>query len=223
MEHDPLWGQAPTLLDGRAWLATAPLGDGGGAMDDEEGLDPAMIQWAGTFPPRRRAEILAGRVALRKALSAAGCDEPGSGLPDGWGRPGVPPGFTGSLTHKSGLALAAVARSDGWTLGLDSEDLGDRPRPSIASRILGQEEHHRWIDGGSRWEELLWAFSVKEAIYKAAHPWAPRYIGFHEAVVIGSGPELNLRPGEPTVEVKVGHRIDGERLICWAWVRARVG
>lgn len=150
---------------------------------------------------------------------AAGATDSGPLDVDGFGRPAVPRGFVGSITHKAGLALAFAGVDAGWTAGLDSEDLSDRPRPSIAPRILRPEELHFWSNNGARWDDLLTAFSVKESLYKAVHPWVPRHIGFHEARVLGSAPEMLLAGGEGAVTVRCGWERWGDRLLSYALAR----
>jgi len=172
-----------------AVLATAVIGP----IDAEEPTGWGQIhlaerEFASTRPGRRRCEFVAGRLALRAALHQVGWDGDGPLLPGSQGRPNMPPGFTASLTHKDGLAMAIAARSSGgWTLGIDCEVVGERERSAIARKVLRPQELERWHAEGAQWPALLEVFSTKEAIYKALHPHVPRYIGFEEAEVLADG------------------------------------
>ena len=122
----------------------------------ESGLHPAELAWAESKPPRRRTELVAGRIAIRRALTEAGWTGDGPVLPNPQGRPSMPDGFTGSITHKDGVALAiASPLMGGRTLGVDSEVLGDRDRSAIAPKVLRPDELARWQADGSSWPSLL--------------------------------------------------------------------
>ncbi len=160
-------------------------------------LHPDERAWSARHAPRRVREFVAGRTALRAALKAAGWSGDGPLLPSEQGRPELPPGFTGSITHKDGQALAiARALHDRRTLGIDSEVIGPRERLAIARKVLTVDELRRWEQAPS-WPTLLQRFSLKEAIYKALHPHVPRYIGFDEAEIADSGAiTMRLAGGE---------------------------
>ena len=99
--------------------------------------------WALGRSERRKREVVAGRAALRSALRAVGWSGDKALLASPQGRPEVPAGFTGSITHKDGEALAVGAVSaDGRTLGIDSVVVG-RDRSAIASRVLRAAERER--------------------------------------------------------------------------------
>ena len=165
-----------------AVLALVAFGSPDGALHPDE------RDFAGDKPRRRREELIAGRVALREALAAVGWTGDGPLLPNPQGRPRVPDGFTGSITHKDGQALAIAAPLvGGRTLGVDSEVLGDRDRSAIAPKVLRPEELSRWQAAGATWPDLLRIFSLKEAVYKALHPHVPRYIAFAESAIAADG------------------------------------
>ncbi len=169
--------------------------------------------WALQHAPRRSREFVAGRVALRAALARAGWDGVTPLLPSDQGRPGLPAGFTGSVTHKDGQALAIARRLDGSrTLGIDSEVVGLRERSAIARKVLTDQELARWERTRS-WPLLLESFSLKEAIYKALHPHVPRYIAFHEAdIAPDGGITMTLAQGEGPY-----------CLVGWCWWEGAVG
>jgi 4'-phosphopantetheinyl transferase EntD len=58
-------------------------------------------------------------------------------------------------------------------------------RPSIAKKVLTEREQQSLgnLPGVIVDEEVLLRFSLKEAIYKAAHPLICQYVGFQEAEV----------------------------------------
>ena len=143
-------------------------------------------------------------------------------LPGESGRPRLPDGFTGSITHKDGLVLAVGGRIErGRTLGIDSEVVGPRPRVGIASKILRPAELERWTAGGESWPDLLEFFSVKEAIYKAAHPHVPRYIRFDEAEIAPDGRiTMHFAQGEGPMVLEGRRWWEGERLISVVSCRA---
>ena len=181
-------------------------------------LTPREKAHARAAKPRRGAEFTAGRVALRRALAAAGGPSDHSCLPGAQGRPELPSGFTGSITHKIGWAYAVAARAAAGTLGIDCEDGEGRDRSAIASRVLRPSELARWEAAGRSWPALLEVFSVKEAIYKAIHPWVPRWIDFDEAEVHPGGRiEMHFAEG-PFTFVSAVER-DGPRVLSFVRVR----
>lgn len=196
-----------------AWLVRVPIFDID-AEPSEAGLHPAEVAEASIHKPRRRRELLAGRQALRSALRAAGWSGDEPLLPGEQGRPNLPEGFTGSLTHKDGLVLAVAGPlRGGVTLGVDSEVLGTRERVGIARKILRPAEAARWEAAGSTWPDLLELFSVKEAIYKAMHPHVPRYIAFDEAEVEGRRLTMHLARGEGDFNLQGHWWWEADRLI----------
>jgi len=193
-DHDtiraaPVPAGAPNAFSG-AWIARAAIG----ALDHPiercmgfSSLHSSEVAHLREQSVRRSREFVAGRSALRAALRAAGWAGDEALLPGDQGRPGVPVGWTGSITHKDGLALAIARRLvDGRTLGIDSEVVGDRERTGIARKVLTPAELLRW-EAESSWPGLLEVFSTKESIYKALHPHVPRYIGFDEAELARDG------------------------------------
>lgn len=184
----------------------------------EADLHPEELVWAETKPPRRRVELVAGRTAIRRALAEAGWTGSGPVLPNPQGRPAMPHGFTGSITHKDGVALAIAAPLlGGRTLGVDSEVLGDRDRSTIAPKVLRPVELARWRATGATWPSLLELFSMKEAVYKALTPHVPRYIGFDECEIDAGGRiTMFLAGGEGGFALRGTSRWEGERLVCVA-------
>jgi enterobactin synthetase component D len=135
----------------------------------------------------RRAGWVGGRIALRAALSDLSLDVPPI-LSTPRGAPLLPAGARGSISHKKGLVVALAARAgdgDGaWHIGIDLERIVPG-HSGIARYVLRPEERARLPAGDDprRVEELLFAFSAKEAIYKALDPFLGRYVSFHEVAV----------------------------------------
>ena len=119
------------------------------------------------------------------------------------------------------MAVAARA-SEGWTLGIDCEVVGDRERSAIARKVLRPGELQRWQADGAQWPALLEVFSTKEAVYKALHPHVSRYIGFEEAEVLADGQiRMHLASDEGPFTLCSHLNWQGERLLVV--VEARPG
>jgi phosphopantetheine--protein transferase-like protein len=140
-------------------------------------------------------------------------------LKDEHGRPQVPNGFMGSISHKqtTGVALVStlpVPADDGAGsgseaqtrptigIGVDIEQSFSR-RKSVAKRILtpNELEDLGGLDGVTRDEEVLLRFSLKECVYKAMHPLICQFVGFQEAEIKPHNDgtatvSLNLKSGQ---------------------------
>jgi enterobactin synthetase component D len=126
---------------------------------------------------------MGGRTALRLALARFGVD-PGTLGRTARGAPILPDGLAGSLGHKSDIAVALAAQADGWTRGVDVEEIREM-KTSIEDRILRDEEKQRWseLDLKARDRFLLASFSIKEAVYKALDPHVRRWVDYKECEV----------------------------------------
>jgi len=106
-------------------------------------LHPAEVDYALKQPSEYAQQtFLLGRLAMRQVLEEE-YDAPI--LRDAHGRPGVPPNYLGSISHKrsiadgtTGVALLSP-RVEGMGVGVDIEQAFSRRR-SIGSRILTQNE-----------------------------------------------------------------------------------
>lgn len=128
---------------------------------------------------KRRLEYAAGRHFARQAILANG----GQAAPIAKGdarQPLWPPGLTGSITHSSSVAWAAVASIDAGirSLGIDLEQR-NRLSPQINRKLFLPRELQAIEARGA--DFATWLFSAKEAIYKATNPLTGSYIGFTEA------------------------------------------
>lgn len=144
------------------------------APEEEAILGPRAVK-------KRRAELRLGRLVARLALQRHGVASPPPILKGPSREPLWPVGVTGSISHSSGVAVAAVASRDAYgALGIDIErsderNLDDFPLEQIASTVESS-----WIRGGDGAERAIALFSAKETIYKALFPICRRYIGFAE-------------------------------------------
>ncbi len=154
-------------------------------------------------------------------------------LKDEYGRPKVPHGFIGSISHKktTGVALAcelsdseseAQARGISPTkgIGVDIEQASwKKGKRSIAKRVLTPSEIEDLgsLDGVSREEEVLLRFSLKESVYKAMHPLICHYVGFQEAEI----KPLNDGTALVSLDLKSGqHHRFGEVTAHWRRISA---
>ena len=136
---------------------------------------------------KTRNSFWLGRLALRQALDFP--DYPI--LKDKFGRPEMKDNILGSISHKPDRGVAMVSpplSRENLVLAGIGVDLGmtSRPgRPSLAKRILTVNECESLgkLPGVTVDEEVLLRFSLKEAIYKAAHPLLCQYVSFQEAEV----------------------------------------
>jgi 4'-phosphopantetheinyl transferase EntD len=150
-------------------------------------LHPDERTRALTLSPIRRREWVAGRRALRHALTGVAPTAAAAPvLADDRGAPVLGPGAVGSISHKRAIAVALGAGDSGWTVGVDLEVLGPR-RVDISERILTRPELATLAttatSGDARDRAVLLAFALKEAVYKAIDPHLRRYVGFQEVLV----------------------------------------
>ncbi len=136
---------------------------------------------------------------MREALLRSGI-APFPVLSDDRGAPRLPPGVSGSISHKdfsatgasravlpAAVAVALVAREERARVGVDIEVAAPVP-PSpldIARRILTDDELSAIFTKSpeERVREVLLRFSAKEALYKAVDPFVRRYVAFREVEV----------------------------------------
>lgn len=189
-------------------------------------LHPDERAFADTLAPPRRRDWLAGRIALRAALAAAGLADDAPLLRDDRGAPRVPPLASASLSHKGGWAAAVAAqRRDDRSLGLDLEHAAPS-RIDISARVCTARELAELaaLPEHERGLAVTLRFSAKEAVYKAIDPWLRRYVGFREVEVElaadGSGRALAVSPrlrselGRAVIELSWAQV--GEHWLCTA-------
>jgi enterobactin synthetase component D len=197
--------------------------------DADEALLGAEKAHAATLGDVSRRSWVGGRVAMRLAAARLGLMLPPI-LADDRGAPALPPGTSGSISHKDDVAVALL-RLDGagmgGKLGVDVEQ--DRPgKLDISRKVLRPEELEalEGLDEPRRHSEVLLRFSAKEAIYKALDPFVRRYVGFTEVSlhVKDDGTalvEAHLSDGEGPFDFETRWmRADG-LIVTTAWVLRR--
>jgi enterobactin synthetase component D len=152
-------------------------------------LAPILTDLAGMpvrAVPKRRAEFAAGRYAASLVLARHACREPVTRCANG--APHWPTGFTGSISHGAGLAVAVAARTERYRgLGVDVERLIPNEQCiAIGDRILGATEFAllgRALPVSAKSVLLSLGFSAKESLYKCLNPVAAEFIEFEDARV----------------------------------------
>ncbi|CAM9518792.1 unnamed protein product, partial [Chrysoparadoxa australica] len=154
-------------------------------------LLPEELDYCLGLPEVEKTSFLGGRIAMRAALGSNGSCV-GPIVRDVGGGPCLPCEVSGSISHKRGVAVALVQHECDGHIGVDIDEPGKRRRPDLHRRILTSSEQ-QWLEDAnraplttasgqalSRDDEVLLRFSLKEALYKALHPYVQRYIGFKE-------------------------------------------
>jgi 4'-phosphopantetheinyl transferase EntD len=168
----------------------------------------------------RAAQFAAGRACARCAMAQLGAAGPV--LTGGDGAPIWPEGVRGSISHKEGLAVAVVGRSDSVAgLGVDLEDAGALPRP-VWEHVLTPGEQSRLTatdDEAATTARLV--FSAKEAYYewfRSAGRDEP--VGFQDVEVDPVGGRLHYRPragtGFPTPHGAFARGRDWLVTVAWS-------
>ena len=150
-------------------------------------LDAAMNRFVMPALPIRAVRprllsYLAGRLCAEHALRLAGAGPSplvGRGLS---GEPLWPPGWTGSITHSSEFAYAAVARARcPLDIGIDVEPIIDEASCSDVERIcMTPCEHELGWGDADRCEIATFVFAAKEAYFKAVYRSQQRFLDFKE-------------------------------------------
>jgi 4'-phosphopantetheinyl transferase EntD len=172
-----------SLEHGRCVIVRIPEGEAELAALADGALDAAERAHCAGFSFVRRRTWIAGRAAMREALTRAGLAAPAV-LADPRGAPRLPPEIAGSISHKERLAAALVVPTSIWPgarIGVDLED--DVARTiDIGSRVLDDAElaDVAALDPRLRDRAVLLRFSAKEAIYKGLDPFVRRFVGFKE-------------------------------------------
>ncbi len=179
---------------------------------------------------RRRRELAAGRLCVRRALVRLG-HEPVAVPHDDRRAPIWPPGVVGSISHTGDYCAAVVARREAVrAVGLDVER--DAPvKERLWDRICTEREL-AWIAGRDVHEQGRWVrlvFSAKEAFYKCQYLVTSTYLGFHEAELSLS---VDVRRWTATLAVDAGPMgrgttieggwvVDGGLIATGCWLPAR--
>lgn len=142
--------------------------------------EEALLRGAKSELYRRNFRL--GRAAAREALYSLGFSEIVPVVRNQTGAPEWPKGFIGSISHKDGIGVAAVGKTDGIKmLGIDLECItGSNSR--IKDRIKDRVAHERELPFLESQGDIgvIMLFSAKEALYKALSPVHRRFIGFKD-------------------------------------------
>jgi 4'-phosphopantetheinyl transferase EntD len=144
-------------------------------------LLPAEADFLGRAVEKRVQEFSAGRLCARRALAEFGVVD--FALRVAHDRQPIWPDFTvGSITHTTGLCVAAVAERRRFAaIGMDSEVVG-QVSPDIWATLCVAGEA-AWLDALPVPEQpaaVTLLFSAKEAFYKCQYPLVGEWLDFHD-------------------------------------------
>lgn len=209
-------------------------------MPETDALDPLAIQRVNFDPAsldatslqqlpeslqrhtsrQRQAAFLAGRLAAKAALQAAGytgMDVPGIGVQR---EPLWPAGYCGSITHhqQQALAVAAPISDETAGIGLDLEGLmSDSVAGEIADELLATAAEKQWVTAGLLPHATLMTliFSAKESLFKALFPQVQELKAFAAASLVAVSSQsatFTLALNEDwSPQLPAGKRFQG----CW--------
>lgn len=146
---------------------------------------------------KRRAEYIAARYAAQILLKKLGCE---LGVGSSQNRAPIWPfGFSGSLSHTNGKAIAVVSQQPHHcSPGIDIEVFSPAVIQESKNVFTTKTERNILKASSIQYElALLVAFSVKESLYKSLYPTVRRYFGF-DAVKICS---IDNRVGRVSLEL----------------------
>lgn len=146
-------------------------------------LPPATAR----FAEKRRVEFLLGRHAARAALATLGVHV--GVLPiEAERAPGWPAGVVGAITHCTGYAAAAVARSETLRgVGIDAQPVPDS-KSREALRRTATDDEIAVLGSLDEMTARTVAFSAKESLFKALAPTVGGYFGFEAARLVAAQP-----------------------------------
>ncbi len=191
-----------TVIAAPAWVA---------AQNPADWLMPGeRAVWESWLSPKRRAEWLAGRLAVKELLRETYGTDP---LTCWVAREGVAPVVRGqcasslslSLSHSGGLGAASVCAAAEGTVGVDVQRIRPVHR-GLAARVLSGEERAQ-AEGQTDGLLLLWA--LKEAAIKARRlPWG-RALRDLEVRLTEPGRAVIALPGEAAQTAAYARLEDG--------------
>jgi len=129
--------------------------------------------------PKRQKEFLAGRYCAREALAQGGKITTDF-LPIGSDRlPVWPPGWNGSISHTTDVAVAIVAsKTVCQGLGIDVEVPIKKQTFDLIQSSVATSEEMACVREGNPLLALTIVFSAKEALFKALYPEVRRIFDF---------------------------------------------
>lgn len=141
---------------------------------------------------KRQAEFLVGRFLAKTALKQLGAPSLACHLDIGTrGEPLWPHGVVGSISHRHGMALCAVAhQSDYPFLGVDIEQwLSPELAQALQADIVSPDEITVLKATSLPYAQALTlTFSAKESLYKALYPEVKQFFDFFVAEVVELNP-----------------------------------
>lgn len=145
---------------------------------------------------KRLREYIAGRLLARQAFDVLGYGN--KALPVGKNRePLWPAACVGSITHTDEICVVVVAdRAEMLAIGIDMEPMRSI-EPGLWRVICDTQELRKFPANRPLGLSVLWAFSAKEAFYKAQFPLTGVDLDFLDVDV-----ELDLERGRFSVRVK---------------------
>jgi enterobactin synthetase component D len=146
---------------------------------------PAELE---TAIDRRKLHFRLGRLCAARALQQLNPGQPSGPLGrDAAGVPSWPRAITGSITHASGFASAAVA----WTrhamsLGIDVERTMSARQAQKVARVIASAEELAVAEHalGNALTAVTVVFCAKEAVFKALYPLVRHRFGYADARLI---------------------------------------
>jgi phosphopantetheine--protein transferase-like protein len=110
-----------------------------------------------------------GRLCLAAALGLGSRERPPL-LVAHCGAPLVPPGWSGSISHKGPLVVALASPIAVGAVGIDVERI-DKDDDRLQGKVLTAAERERLpTDDVARRRSIVMSFSLKEAVWKALQP-----------------------------------------------------
>ncbi len=134
---------------------------------------------------KRQVEFLAGRYCAKKALQQLRSDNHRVGI-NADQLPRWPTGYVGSISHSSGLAIAAVGATSVFSsIGIDVEkQVSSTAAANLSDAILMPKDQR--LNAEQQLPDAFFftlVFSAKESLYKLLYPEVKRFFGFEAAVM----------------------------------------
>mmetsp|Transcript_105613 Transcript_105613/g.192117 ORF Transcript_105613/g.192117 Transcript_105613/m.192117 type:complete len:316 (+) Transcript_105613:63-1010(+) len=216
------------VMDGLFLAANLPVDESSAAELPFDELHPREREVLTGMKPHRQTSFAGGRIALRRALEAAGesalAEKPV--LSSKSGAPAIPPGIVGSISHTHGAAAAFIcplrvlgeeciahnaiskfslgSNNKRCAVGVDIEPVDRKVPLKLATKVLAEEERQTLgLSGLSAESDLLLRVSIKESLYKAMHPLVRRSIRWH-SVKIQPGRDGSCTVDSTELEQEVG-------------------
>lgn len=187
------------------------------------GLPEPHRAGASEMTPARRAEFESGRAAAAHALREAGCAGNCAVSSDARGVPLFPRGFVGSIAHKYGRAIAAIAKASATSgLGVDLEFDEGLHDAALAEEVVTSGEVPQLAVLRAEHPSLVstatLVLAAKEALFKAVFPITRTDFTFGDAQVAFDGKAFRAVhfPGHEVVEVQGTYEVEARWIVAAA-------